>query len=73
MLADTEFAHELDSILKTGPVYTRLGMKIMSTTEVEDKVKGIDSGADDFVTKPFNKLEKCIPIHVLRDIVQLHE
>ena len=25
--------------MKTGPVYTRLGMKIMSTTEVEDKVK----------------------------------
>jgi hypothetical protein len=39
LLADTEFAHELDSILKTGPVYTRLGMKIMSTTEVEDKIK----------------------------------
>jgi len=38
---------------------TRLIPVVMITalTEVEDKIKGIESGADDFITKPFNKVE----------------
>lgn len=39
LLADTDFAHELDAVLRKGPVYKKLGMRIMSTVEVEDKVK----------------------------------
>jgi putative two-component system response regulator len=42
-----------------GSEATRLIPVVMITalSEVEDKVKGIESGADDFITKPFNKVE----------------
>ena len=30
---------------------------VTALNEVEDKVKGIEAGADDFICKPFNKLE----------------
>ncbi len=38
---------------------TRLIPIVMITalTDIEDKIRGIESGADDFITKPFNKVE----------------
>ena len=30
---------------------------VTALNEIEDKVKGIEAGADDFIAKPFNKLE----------------
>ena len=38
LLADTEFAIELDDILKKGPVYQKLGMSMLSKSEIENKV-----------------------------------
>ena len=30
---------------------------ITALTEIEDKIKAIESGADDFLTKPINRIE----------------
>ena len=61
-------------LLKQNP-NTHLIPIIMVTAlnEVEDKVKGIDSGADDFVTKPFNKLELLARVKSLLRIKFLND
>lgn len=46
---------------------------VTALNEVEDKVKGIDSGADDFISKPFNKLELLARVRSLLRIKYLHD
>ncbi|MDZ7339686.1 MAG: diguanylate cyclase, partial [candidate division KSB1 bacterium] len=41
--------------------------------EVEYKVRGMEAGADDFVTKPFNKVELLVRVKSLLRIKQLHD
>jgi diguanylate cyclase (GGDEF)-like protein len=60
--------------LKSDPV-TRIIPVIMVTAlnEIEDKIKATESGADDFVSKPFNKLELLTRVKSLLRIKQLHD
>ena len=46
---------------------------VTALNEIEDKVKGIDAGADDFITKPFNKLELLARVKSLLRIKYLHD
>lgn len=46
---------------------------VTALNEIEDKVKGIDSGADDFISKPFNKLELLARVRSLLRIKYLHD
>ncbi|MCI0691910.1 diguanylate cyclase [candidate division KSB1 bacterium] len=60
--------------LKSDPT-TRIIPVIMVTAlnEIEDKIKATESGADDFVSKPFNKLELLTRVKSLLRIKQLHD
>lgn len=46
---------------------------VTALNEIEDKVKGIEAGADDFITKPFNKLELLARVKSLLRIKHLHD
>ena len=46
---------------------------VTALNELEDKVKGMNSGADDFLAKPFNKLELLVRVRSLLRIKHLHD
>ncbi len=54
---------------------TRIVPVIMVTAlnEIEDKIKATEAGADDFVSKPFNKLELLTRVKSLLRIKELHD
>lgn len=53
-----------------GYVYT---IFLTGKVEVDDVVEGLEAGADDYVTKPFNKRELISRINVGKRFVQLHQ
>ena len=57
-----------DDVTKFIPV-----ILVTALNELEDKVKGMDSGADDFLAKPFNKLELLVRVRSLLRIKHLHD
>lgn len=46
---------------------------VTALQEVEDKISGIEAGADDFISKPFNKLELMARVKSLLRIKFLHD
>ena len=46
---------------------------VTALNELEDKIKGMNSGADDFLAKPFNKLELLVRVRSLLRIKHLHD
>ena len=46
---------------------------VTALNEIEDKVKGVEAGADDFISKPFNKLELLARVKSLLRIKHLHD
>ncbi len=46
---------------------------ITALKDLEDKIKGIEAGADDFLTKPFNKQELLTRVRSLLKIKRLHD
>lgn len=46
---------------------------VTALNELEDKIKGIEAGADDFIHKPFNKLELMARVKSLLRLKQLHD
>lgn len=46
---------------------------VTALNELQDKIKGMDSGADDFISKPFNKLELLARVRSLLRIKYLHD
>jgi len=46
---------------------------VTALNEIKDKVKGMDSGADDFLSKPFNKLELLARVRSLLRIKDLND
>jgi len=45
---------------------------VTALNEMEDKIKGIEAGADDFICKPYNKLELLARVKSLLRIKHLH-
>ena len=58
-----------------GDEHTRLIPIVMITAlrELEDKIKAIDAGADDFISKPFNKLEVLARVRSLLKVKSLND
>ncbi len=54
---------------------TRIIPVVMVTAlkDVEDKIKGIEAGADDFISKPYNKLELLTRVRSLLRVKKLNE
>lgn len=48
-------------------------LMLTALREVEDKVKGLEAGADDFLTKPFHTVELLARVRSLLRIKQLHD
>ncbi len=48
-------------------------LMLTALREVEDKVKGLEAGADDFLPKPFNVVEMLARVRSLLRIKQLHD
>ncbi|MBN2356853.1 diguanylate cyclase [candidate division KSB1 bacterium] len=46
---------------------------VTALNELDDKIKGIEAGADDFITKPFNRLELLARVKSLLRVKQLHD
>jgi len=46
---------------------------VTALNEIENKIKGIEAGADDFISKPFNKLELLARVKSLLRIKHLHD
>ena len=46
---------------------------ITALKDIDDKIKGIEVGADDFLTKPFNKQELLTRVRSLLKIKRLHD
>lgn len=66
--------YEVCRILKTDPA-TRLIPIIIVTAlrELDDKIKAIELGADDFLMKPFNKLELTTRVRSLLRMKELYD
>jgi adenylate cyclase len=48
-------------------------LMVTALHDLQDKVKGFESGADDFVSKPFNRIELLARVRSLLRIKQLHD
>ncbi len=46
---------------------------VTALNEVSDRIRGIEAGADDFISKPFNKLELLARVRSLLRVKQLHD
>ena len=46
---------------------------VTALNELQDKIKGMNSGADDFICKPFNKLELLVRVRSLLRIKSLND
>lgn len=66
--------YEVCRILKEGKATWQIPVILLtSLSEVEDKVRGIEAGADDFISKPFNKLELSTRVRGLLKTKRLYE
>ncbi|MFQ5648806.1 MAG: diguanylate cyclase [bacterium] len=65
---------EVCKILKSEPRTKYIPVILVTAlNEMQDKVKGMNSGADDFLSKPFNKLELLVRVRSLLRIKYLHD
>ncbi len=65
-----EVAKKLRAQLATRPIPI---LMLTALRELEEKVKGLDAGADDFLVKPFNTVELLARARSLIRIKQLHD
>jgi len=48
-------------------------LMVTALRELRDKIRGLESGADDFLSKPFNRIELLARVRSLLRIKQLHD
>lgn len=76
MLPDEDGLHVLDT-LKRSPDYKQIPVIMLTAKDSEyDKIKGLDAGADDYITKPFGVMELVSRIKaVLRRVerIDIHD
>jgi signal transduction histidine kinase len=73
MMPDID-GYEVCSILKNDPLYRRIPIiMVTAKSDLDDKIKGLDIGADDYVVKPYNFDELLARIHSHLRIYKLQE
>lgn len=66
--------YEVCKILKENPETQFIPVLMLTVlSELEDRIKGIEAGADDFLTKPINKLELKTRVKSLLRVKCLHD
>ncbi len=66
--------YEVIKRLKQEPETSGIPIALLTSLDgTEDKVKGLDAGADDFLTKPVNQIELIARIRSLTKLKRLHE
>ncbi len=66
--------YEVCKILKENPETQFIPVLMLTAlSELEDRIKGIDVGADDFLTKPINRLELKTRVKSLLRVKYLHD
>lgn len=66
--------YEVCKTLKNDPEYRFIPIIMLTALhDIKDKVKGIEAGADDFISKPFNHLELMTRVKSLLRIKYLHD
>ena len=66
--------YEVTKILKSDPKTSIIPIVMVTALEgVEDKVKGLDAGADDFLTKPPNQTELIARVRSLIKLKRLQQ
>ncbi len=73
MMPDID-GYEVCSILKDDPLFRRIPIiMVTAKSSLDDKVKGLDTGADDYIVKPYNFDELLARIHSHLRIYKLQE
>lgn len=66
--------YEVIKRLKQEPETSGVSIVLLTSLDgTEDKVRGLDAGADDFLTKPVNQIELVARIRSLTKLKRLHE
>jgi len=66
--------YEVTRILRARPEYQMMPILMLTALrEVEDKNRGLEAGADDFLTKPFSLVELLVRVRSLLRIKRLHD
>ena len=66
--------YEVCKIVKNDPETQFIPILMLTAlSEIEDRIKGIESGADDFLTKPINRLELNTRVKSLLRVKCLHD
>lgn len=66
--------YEVCKIVKNNPETQFVPVLMLTAlSELEDRIKGIEAGADDFLTKPINRLELKIRVKSLLKVKCLHD
>ena len=65
--------YEVCRQIRINPVTTLLPVVMMTGVHPEERIKGIQAGADDFLTKPINREELYARVRSLLRIKELHD
>ncbi|MBN1487439.1 MAG: response regulator [Anaerolineae bacterium] len=65
---------EVARVLRSQPETRAIPILMLTALrDMQDKIKGLEAGADDFLSKPFNAIELLVRVRALLRIKQLHD